>query len=157
MFVDDFIALVQGAQNKRRVRTILLNAINQVFRPQEPSEASYRQEPVSIKKLKKGDCTWGTNKQILGWIIDTAARTIELPPHRVERLAEILASIPSTQKRITVTKWHKVLGELCSMALALPGARNLFGLMQQALQSKHGQRLALRKVYISHFKILNGC
>jgi hypothetical protein len=51
---------------------------------------------------------------------------IHLPPHRVEHLAEVLASIPITQKRTSVKKWHKVIGELCSMTLALPGARNLF-------------------------------
>ena len=66
---------------------------------------------------------------MLGWIIDTMLMTIHLPPHRVERLAEILAIIPSTQKRTSLKKWHKVLGKLRSMALALPGARNMFSHM----------------------------
>ena len=66
---------------------------------------------------------------MLGWIIDTVSMTIHLPPHRVERLAEILASIPAIQKRTSLKKWHKVLGELCLMALALPGARDMFSHM----------------------------
>ena len=62
---------------------------------------------------------------MLGWIIDTVNMTIHLPQHRVERLADILASIPITQKRTSVRKWHKVLGELRLMALALRGARTI--------------------------------
>jgi hypothetical protein len=72
--------------------------------------------------------------------------TIELPKHRQERLGAILSSIPSTQKRIGVKKWHKLLGELRSMALALPGAKNMFGILQEALRSLDKRsRIALRK------------
>ena len=75
-------------------------------------------------------------KLVFGWIIDTEATAINLPPHRVERLAEVLASIPITQKRTSVKKWHRVLGELRAMALALPSAHNLFSQMQHALTNK---------------------
>ena len=71
--------------------------------------------------------------------------TINLPPHRVERLAEVLASIPITQKRTSVKKWLKVLGELRSMALVLPGAHNLFSQMQNALTNKIKTWIALNK------------
>ena len=100
---------------------------------------------MSLKKLHEGDCSWGTLKLILGWIIDTINMTIQLPPHRVARLAEILASIPPTQRRTSVKKWHSVLGELRSMALALPGSRNIFSTMQHALSAKTGGRVALSK------------
>ena len=71
--------------------------------------------------------------------------TIQLPPHRVDRLAEILASIPPTQRRTSVKKWHPILGELRSMALALPGSRNIFSTMQHALATKVNGRIALKK------------
>ena len=71
-----------------------------------------RRDPISIKKLKKGDCLWSTIKVMLGWIIDTVNMIIKLPPHREDRLAEILTSIPLIEKWISVKKWHKVLGEL---------------------------------------------
>ena len=70
---------------------------------------------------------------------------IELPEHRIKRLGEILASILSTQKQIGVKKWHKILGELRSMSLALPGAQNLFSHMQLALVKRLGQRITLKK------------
>ena len=71
--------------------------------------------------------------------------TIELPPHRLERLADILASIPPTQKRTSVKKWQTVLGELRSMSLALPGSRNIFSQMQNALSTPTKTRIALKK------------
>ena len=82
---------------------------------------------------------------MLGWIIDTVNMTIVLPPHREARLGEILSEIPKTQKRISVKKWHKVLGELWSMSLALPGSRHLFSQMQEALTSKIGTQINLKK------------
>ena len=39
--------------------------------------------------------------------------------------------------------WHKTLGELRSMALALPGARGLFSQMQEALSHVNGKRFTL--------------
>ena len=89
--------------------------------------------------------SWITIKTVLGWVINTSTMTIHLPEHCVERLAEILASIPATQKRLSLKKWHKVLGELRLMSLALPGARNMFSLMQQALSTSKRTQIALTK------------
>ena len=145
VFVDDFIALCQGQADKSNVRRTLLHAVDDVFRPTDLYDGPHRREPVSIKKLKQGDLSWHTSKTILGWIIDTITMTIHLPPHRVARLGEILASIPKTQRRLSIKKWHKILGELRSMSLALPGARNLFSTMQKALALKSKTRIALHK------------
>jgi hypothetical protein len=145
VFVDDFVALAQQRGNSRRVRRTLLHAIDSVLRPLDAHDDATRREPVSMKKLLKGDCSWGTIKNVLGWIIDTVAMTVHLPLHRAERLAEILSSIPLSQKRTSVKKWHKVLGELRSMALALPGARHLFSHMQLALSNKICSRVNLTK------------
>ena len=81
VFVDDFIALCQGnLQHQTQVRRILLHAADKVFRPTDHQDKHQRREPVSIKKLRKGDMSWHTAKQILGWLIDTTAMTIQLPP-----------------------------------------------------------------------------
>ena len=146
VFVDDFIALCQGSNaQERQVRRTLLHAVDTIFRPLSPTDSPYRREPVSLKKLREGDCTWSTQKLILGWIIDTTAKTIHLPPHRIERLNDILSSIPPSQKRISEKRWHKILGELRSMSLALPGAKHLFSQMQLALSTKSKRRITLKK------------
>lgn len=130
----------------RRVRRALLRAIGNVFRPLDPDDSPERREPVSLKKLRQGDCSWDTCKTILGWVVDTVNLTMALPPHRLERLCEILNGIPRHQKQTTIRKWHAILGELCSMLVALPGSRNLFGRLQHVLanrQTKH--RITLRR------------
>ena len=59
------------------------------------------------------------------------------------RLKEIVHSITRTQQRVGVDKWHRVLGELRSMALALPGARGLSRQIQEALCHVKGKRVTL--------------
>jgi len=76
VFVDDFLALCQEHSNSRRVRRILLHAIDDVFRPLDSADGPFRRQPTSLKKLEKGDCSWDTIKIILGWIIDSASMTI---------------------------------------------------------------------------------
>jgi hypothetical protein len=106
----------------------------------------FHNEPFSVKKMLQGDANWSTCKTILGWIIDTVAMTIPLPPRRLQRLADILAEIPLSQKRTSVKRRHQILGELRSMALAIPGARGLFSHTQDALCHKKDPkgRLILR-------------
>ena len=59
--------------------------------------------------------------------------TITLLPHQVARLEAIVSAIPRSKRRIGVDKWHRVLSELRSMALTLPGARGMFGQMKESL------------------------
>jgi hypothetical protein len=134
VFVDDFVGLAQ--KHKQQVHCALLEAANDVFWPLSPSDPPTRQEPVSIKKLLEGDGSWSTIKLVLGWILDTESLTICLPSHCVEHLWEILDKIPPTQHQISIKKWHKVLGELRSMSLALPGLCNIFSTMQNALEGR---------------------
>ena len=106
VFVDDFIGMAQGNTARlNRVRRILLSAIDTVFRPLDDLDSPARKEPISVKKLRKGDACWTTCKKVLGWIIDLVRMTIRLSARRLERLAEILASLPPSQRRINVKKW----------------------------------------------------
>ena len=148
IYVDDFVGLVQGNTRRRtKVKRALLSSLDQVLRPLDPTDSPHRQEPASIKKCRKGDATWATRKIVLGWLLDTLQLTVELPPHRITRLHDILASIRPTQRRIATKTWHKILGELRSMTLAIPGARGLFSTLQEAFRHPEptGNRLRLHK------------
>jgi hypothetical protein len=100
---------------------------------------------VSLKKLAAGDYSWGTMKLVLGWIIDTVAMTICLPQHRIDQLEAIHNAFPPSQRRTSAKRWHKTLGKLWSMSLALPGARNIFSAMQTTLSTQSKNRIALSK------------
>ena len=98
VFVDDFLGLAQGAPARRnRVRRALLTSFDEVLRPLEAGEGP-RQEPVSVKKLLKGDACWATVKVLLGWLVDSIRGTIELPAHRAERLRPRSSRCPSRHR-----------------------------------------------------------
>jgi hypothetical protein len=132
VYMDDFLVATQHPDRSAVLGT-LFECIDSVLRPLSPNDNPCRKEPISIKKLQKGDACWTTRKSILGWLIDTTGRTIELPPHRLERLHEILASFPTSQHRTSRRKWQQLLGELRSMVLAIPGGRGLFSQLQSVL------------------------
>ena len=96
-----------------------------------------------MKKMLKGDACWSTRKRILGWDLKTAAETLHLPPHRLDRLYELLDHLRPPRKRTTVKLWHKLLGELRSMSAALPGSRGLFSVLQASLSKADRNRVRL--------------
>ena len=133
VYVDDFVKLAQGWANALRVRRHTYHAIDSVFRPNDSSDPGHRKEPISVKKLKKGDDHWSTRKTILGWDIDTRAMTVSLPPHRQQRLLDLLRTMVR-RKRTSIKEWHKLLGELRSMSMAVPGSDGCFSFLQEALK-----------------------
>ena len=143
VYVDDFLLAAQTASQRQQVLRTTLNAIDSVFRPLEATDPIHRTEPASVKKMVKGDASWSTTKRILGWDIDTRASTLSLPPHRLQRLYELLDIIQPPRKRVAIRIWHQLLGELRSMAPALPGARGLFSVLQDALDKADRHRVRL--------------
>jgi hypothetical protein len=138
IYVDDFLGTAQGKRRRlNRLRRTLFHTLDEVLRPLDPLDTDARQEPISVKKLRKGDARWSTTKQMLGWLINTIELTITLPPHRLERLFAILDSVPPEQRRVSVQKWQQMLGELRAMAIAIPGARGIFSHLQAALRSRN--------------------
>jgi hypothetical protein len=102
--------------------------LDKIFRPLEAGDNLHHQEPISVKKLLKGDAHWATTKTILGRDVNTKSMTITLPKHRLARLDDLLDMFPPTCTRISVKEWQKFLGELRSMLLAIPGVRGQLSL-----------------------------
>lgn len=134
VYMDDFLGLAQGHPALRnQVRSKLLMALDQVLRPLADTDRPFaRKQPVSMKKLDKGDGAWTTRKLLLGWIVDTVRHTIELPPHRIDKLHATLSTLLHC-KRVALKRWQQALGELRSMILAIPGGRGLFSTLYTGL------------------------
>ena len=143
IYVDDFISLIQGSTRRRRwhIRR-LLHSIDRVFRPLDAHDSSHRQHVASVKKFLKGDGSMQVEKSVLGWLINTAQGTLELPPHRRQRLAAIFEEVKG-KTRLALAKWHKILGELRSMAIGVPGSKGLFSTLQVALQFTEEHRVRI--------------
>ena len=120
--MDDFILLAQGGKRRRRrLRRILFHCVDRVFRPPDAADDEWKKDPNSVKKLRKGDGSFTTVKVVLGWLIDTVAGTVELPPHRLERLMELLKAFPKSRVSCLKRELQHLVGELQSMIIAIPG------------------------------------
>ena len=126
VFVDYFLGTTQGNKDRREeVKRALLHSLDNVLRPLSPTDLPTRQDPASLKKMKQSDSTWETQKILLGWVIDSVRGTIHHPQHRVTRLTTMLQEVEG-QRRVPKKHWRKLLGELRSMMLAIPGAEGMF-------------------------------
>jgi hypothetical protein len=135
VYMDDFIALAQPP-NLPRTLHHTLKGILSVFRdgihPHDPPE---RRHIISSSKLNKGDAAWSTEKNILGWLLNTTEGTLRLQPHKASRLCTILRDF-SFKVRTSRRKWQSLLGELRYMAPALQGTRYLFSVLQHVLRDQ---------------------
>ena len=124
VFVDDLIGLAQGTCLRTLVSRAILHSIDNLFHPVELLDNLKHQEPASYKNNAKDNRHMATKKSILGWDIDTRWMTIRLTNHHLACLKELLDSIPQSRKCLPFKEWHKVLGELRSMMMALPGVHD---------------------------------
>ena len=106
--------------------------MDNVFCPNDLDDIGHK-SPILVKKLEKGDDFWATEKVILGWLINTLAKTIFLPPNCQERLHQLLDTMLC------------LLGELQSMQLALPGSAGCFSFLQDALRASN-QRIRITEL-----------
>ena len=143
IFIDDYLLGVQGGSTARlqHLRR-LLHSIDEVFRPVDELDSSIRNHVPSVKKLLKGDAYLDTVKIVLGWLLDTLKGTIELPPHRKQRLREIFDYLRN-RTRVGTKTWQKFLGEFRSMAIGVPGSRGLFSMLQEGLKYQDQDRVRI--------------
>ena len=146
VYIDDEILVAQGsapALNKFCHQVLHIN--DWVFYPNErQDDPLIQREPISTKKLDKGDMCWSTQKVILGWLIDTLEGTIKLPPHRQDCL-NVLLQVALTHKQITMKEWWKILGELQSMVLGIPSGWGLLSQLQLVLQRANNHCIHIHK------------
>ena len=100
----------------------MFHSLEKVFQTCDSGESANRKEVLSLKKLKAEDCTWSTCQVLLGWVIDMVNTDLSLTPHREDLFKEILAGITTNKKHSGIDKCNRVLGEICSLAAALPDA-----------------------------------
>ena len=134
IYVDDFIMSTQGNDAAHLQHLChLLHLIDAMFRPIDDFESEYCKPVLSKKKALKGDTYLCTRKPILGWVLDLMAHTLELPPHCKECLQQIFDDL-CNKTWVGISLWQKILGELHSMAIGIPGSCGLFSMLQEGLK-----------------------
>ena len=120
----------------------LFRAIDKLFCPNNKDDIA-REEPISLKNLRKGGSVWSTQKFVLGWSIDTVKQVLTLPDNRKTNLLALLKTIPPSSSRCSQRRWHKLLGTLSSTVLAISGEAGMFTCLQHALKTAKGRRTNL--------------
>jgi hypothetical protein len=130
VFVDDFIGMTNNSSlsHLTQLSQAMLHSIHSVFPP--PSiNGHHGRDPISEKKLKQGDGTWSTKKEILGWEFDGAAFTIKLPGQKCIDTCKLIKQLLQ-QKCSSLNKYQKVAGKLQHVSYGLPGGKGLFSPIQ---------------------------
>ena len=127
VYVNDFIAaiILTTPEEIEHVARGVLHGIHDVF----PACSDGDRDPVSAKKLKKGDGTFATRKCILGFGFDGLNKTIWLEEEKRDTLLTILhkwiRGARIALQAIPFAEFESVTSKLCHAFSALPEARGL--------------------------------
>ncbi|CAJ1939723.1 unnamed protein product [Cylindrotheca closterium] len=134
VFVDDFVGMGQDHPSNplTNQRAVLSHNIDKVFRPNRPTDNQWRKEPQSQSKMAKGDASWHTVKEALGWNWGATTKTLQLKEKRVSKALSLLGEVLDC-KRVSLKQWQQVLGVLQSLQPGMSGSEGHFSLLQEAL------------------------
>jgi hypothetical protein len=79
VYIDDFIGVLQSTDEVelRQLSRKILKGINNVFPPSALTGSTMGPSVLEKKLIEDG--TWALRKEVLGWLFDGLAQTIELP------------------------------------------------------------------------------
>jgi len=135
VFVDDFI--LGAVENNKgtllgRISRTALHGIHSVFPPASVTGHLNGKDPISLKKLKKGDARWASKKEILGFLVDGLARTVQLTQGKTDDICNEIRKILK-KKRVAIKRFRSLIGKLRHAATCLPSIRGLFSPLNKAL------------------------
>ncbi|MEM7495226.1 MAG: hypothetical protein AAF471_03635 [Myxococcota bacterium] len=122
VYLDDYVGLAQttNTAHLRLLSRAILTAIHSVFPPPDVTGHS-GEDPVSQKKLAT-EGVWHTTKEVLGWDMDGANRTIALPQPKIDKLLTTLKHLrraPSVRRK----DLESLRGKLQHAAFGCPEGR----------------------------------
>jgi hypothetical protein len=136
VYVDDYIAAaVENAEGTLlgRITRAALHGIHSIFPPPEVTGHVGGKDPISLKKLMKGDARWNHEKELLGFIVNGATKTVRISDAKA---ADIVGEIRKIlkKKHVQLKRYRRIVGKLRHVALILPGLKGLFSPINAALQ-----------------------
>jgi hypothetical protein len=136
VYVDDYIAAaVENAAGTLlgRVARSALHGIHSIFPPTSVTGHEGGKDPISLKKLQKGDAQWNCEKEILGFIVDGWHRTVRLSEQKVTNIVSEIRKILK-KKSVSLRRYRRIVGKLRHVALILPSTKGLFSAINKALK-----------------------
>jgi hypothetical protein len=141
VYVDDYVLGVVENDDRtliRRVSRATLHAIHSIFPPPEVSGHLGGKDPISRKKLEKGDARFDVEKEILGFMINGAERTVRLSETKAQSIANDITRLLRKSK-VPLKRFRSLLGRLQHAARILPAAKGMFSPLNKATKGNPPQ------------------
>jgi hypothetical protein len=134
VYMDDYIDLVIPVcqQDLDHIATATMTGIHDVF-PPSPTTAT---DPISEKKLARGEGAWANVKEILGMTFDGIGKTIWLAENKRDALILVLKTwLRKSSKRIGIafSEFRTTLSKLQHAFLTVPAGRGLLSAFYKVL------------------------
>jgi hypothetical protein len=134
VYVDDYVlGVVENDERSliQRVSRATLHAIHSIFPPPEISGHVGGKDLISRKKLEKGDARFDVEKEILGFTLNGADRTVRLCEAKAQAMADKIAKI-LRKSHVSLKRFRSLLGRLQHAARILPAAKGMFSPLNKA-------------------------
>ena len=134
VFVDDFVCATNNLTDAHltQVSKAMIHGVHSIFPPPEVT-GHPGGDPVSEKKLDKGEGVWSHKKEILGWDFDGKEFTIQLPPKKCDAIVLQIRKLLK-MPRPSLNRYQKLAGKLQHASLGIPCGRALFSPIQYAMK-----------------------
>ena len=138
VYMDDYIGLAMPASQEHlcHAANAVMHGIHDVF----PAHELDTEDPISFKKLKKGDGTWMLRKDILGFTFDGDAKTLWLESPKREALLTTLhtwlRASRATNAGIPFEEFESILAKLRHALTAIPAGKGLLSPCNRLLRKR---------------------
>jgi hypothetical protein len=136
VYVDDFIrASVENADSTLlgRISCAALHGIDSIFPPLNVTGHTDSKDPISLKKLQRGDAQWSPKKEILGFLVNGKKKTVCITQAKADNIVGEIKQILK-KKHVQMKHYRHVVGKLRHVALIMPGVKGLFSSINKAFQ-----------------------
>ena len=135
VYVDDFMSIVIPTSREQldHVATAVMTGIHDVF----PADLHDNNDPISEKKLLKGEGQYSMLKTLLGFDFDGNRKTLWLEEEKRAKLLTILHQwlrATSRERGVPFTEFESVVAKLRHAFTALPGGRGLLSPCNRVLK-----------------------
>ena len=152
VYVDDFLplAIASTQEQLQHVAEAVMHGIHDVF----PADEVDENDPLSLKKLKKGDGEWALLKDLLGFEFDGVAKTMQLEePKREFLLATLHKWLRTAERkdgRIPFNEFESVVAKIRHAFMSIPAGRGLLSPCNKLLRKRPTMVWLHRNVKLQH-------
>ena len=134
VYVDDFIGVTNNATttNLTTLSRAMLHGVHAVFPPPRITGHDGG-DPISEKKLDKGEGIWSTIKEVLGWELNGVDKTIRLPAKKWTDVRTLAKKILK-RRTATLQSFQRLAGKLQHASFGIPGGKSLFTPIDMAMK-----------------------